>query len=113
MEQNKILLHACCAICSGYPIKLLKEMGYEPVVFFCNPNLDSKEEFNRRLDAQKELCSHYKVDLIIDEYRPEVYLDYIKGLENEPERGSRCSICFHMRLKKVMEYALKNNYNIY
>lgn len=105
MEQNKILLHACCAICSGYPIKLLKEMGYEPVVFFCNPNLDSKEEFNRRLDAQKELCSHYKVDLIIDEYRPEVYLDYIKGLENEPERGKRCDKCIELRLLKTAQKA--------
>ena len=50
MVQNiskKILLHACCAICSGYPISLLKEMGYSPVVYFCNPNLDTKEEFDR------------------------------------------------------------------
>ena len=48
MEQknNKILIHACCGICSGYPISLLKEMGYEPVVYFCNPNLDTKEEFD-------------------------------------------------------------------
>ena len=48
-NENKILLHACCAICSGYPITLLKEMGYSVVVYFCNPNLDTEEEFLRRL----------------------------------------------------------------
>ena len=69
MEQrkNKILLHACCAICSGYPISLLKEMGYEPLVYFYNPNIDSKEEFERRLNAQKILCNYHNVELIVEE----------------------------------------------
>ena len=62
MEQNenKILIHACCGICSGYPISLLKDMGYVPVVYYCNPNLDTKEEFERRLDAQKKVCEYLK-----------------------------------------------------
>ena len=105
MVQNKILLHACCAICSGYPIELLKNMGYEPIVFFCNPNLDSIDEFNRRLDAQKKLCLYYKVDLIIEEYQPEEYLDYIKGFENEPEKGKRCDKCIELRLLKTAKKA--------
>lgn len=105
MVQNKILLHACCAICSGYPIELLKEMGIEPVVYFCNPNLDSEEEFNRRLEAQKKLCSYYKVDLIIEEYQPKEYLDYIKGFENEPEKGKRCDKCIELRLLKTAQKA--------
>ena len=52
-KNKKILLHACCAICSGYPISLLKDLGYSPVVYFCNPNIDTEGEFNRRLEAQK------------------------------------------------------------
>ena len=57
MEQkkdNKILIHACCGICSGYPISMLKEMRYEPVVYFCNPNLDTKEEFETFMSQLKE-----------------------------------------------------------
>ena len=45
-NENKVLLHACCGICSGYPISLLKEMGYSPIVYFCNPNLDTEEEWS-------------------------------------------------------------------
>ena len=86
-KNNKILIHACCGICSGYPISLLKEMGYEPVVYFCNPNLDTKEEFERRLEAQKIVCMYHWVDLIIEEYRHEDFLRVANGLENEPERG--------------------------
>ena len=107
MEQNKnkILLHACCAICSGYPIMLLKEMGYLPVVYFCNPNLDSEEEFNKRLDAQKKLCDHLDVEFIIEKYAPQEYLEAVVGLENEPERGLRCDRCIDLRLKKTAEKA--------
>ena len=107
MEQknNKILIHACCGICSGYPISLLKEMGYEPVVYFCNPNLDTKEEFERRLEAQKIVCMYHWVDLIIEEYRHEDFLRVANGLENEPERGRRCDECIRLRLKKTVEKA--------
>ena len=81
MEQNenKILLHACCAICSGYPIAFLKEMGYSPVVYFYNPNLDTLEEFNKRLEAQKTVCDYHNVELIIEPYYAQEYLDYVKG----------------------------------
>ena len=108
MEQknnNKILIHACCGICSGYPIALLKEMGYEPVVYFCNPNLDTKEEFDRRLDAQKTVCAFHNVELIVDEYKHQDFLSYVSGLENEPEKGRRCDKCIELRLKQASSKA--------
>ena len=111
MEQNKkdsgnkILLHACCGICSGYPIGLLKEMGFEPVVYFCNPNLDTEEEFEKRLKAQKTVCMYHWVDLIIEKYNHKEFLETVKGLENEPERGLRCDECIKLRLKKTVQKA--------
>ncbi|MBD9222339.1 hypothetical protein EGQ24_02630 [bacterium] len=108
MEQNlenKILIHACCGICSGYPISLLKEMGYSPVVYFCNPNLDTEEEFDKRLDAQKIVCMYHWVDLVIEDYKHEEYLETVKGLENEPERGKRCVECIRLRLRQTAEKA--------
>ena len=100
-ENKKILLHACCGICSGYPIQLLKDLGYKPVVYFCNPNLDTKEEFNRRLQAQMEVCQHFNVELIIEPYSHEEYLSTIKGFESEPEKGKRCDKCIELRLHKT------------
>ena len=73
-------------------------MGYEPVVYFCNPNLDTKDEFLRRLEAQKIVCMYHWVNLIVEEYDHEKYLDVVKGLENEPERGRRCDACIKLRL---------------
>ena len=106
-KDNKILLHACCGICSGYPIALLKELGYEPVVYFCNPNLDTKDEFERRLEAEKAVCLHHLVDLTVESYSHDEFLAYVSGLENEPEKGKRCDKCIELRLKKTAEKAIE------
>ncbi len=100
-NENKILIHACCGICSGYPIGLLKEMGYRPVVYFCNPNLDTKDEYDRRLNAQKTVCKYHNVELIAEEYNHQDFLDIAKGLEAEPEKGKRCDKCIELRLRQA------------
>ena len=68
MQNNKVLIHACCGICSAYPILQLREMGYEPVVYFYNPNIYPETEYQKRLEAEKTLCEYHKCELIIDEY---------------------------------------------
>lgn len=103
--KEKILLHSCCAICSAYPIERLKELGYEPVVYFYNPNIYPLEEYNKRMVAQKELCEFEKVELIVGEYDFENFSDFVKGLENEPEKGLRCDKCFELRLNKTFQKA--------
>ena len=108
-SSKKILLHACCAICSGYPISTLQDMGYSVVVYFYNPNIYPLEEYERRLEAQKTLCEHFGCELIIGEYEPEIYEEYVKGFENEPEKGLRCDKCFKLRLQKTAELAKKLN----
>lgn len=104
-QENKILIHACCGICSGYPISLLKELGYSPVVYFYNPNIDTKEEFEKRLEAQKIVCMYHWVDLIVEEYNHNEFLEQIRGLEQAPERGVRCIECIKLRLNKTAQKA--------
>lgn len=106
-KESKILLHACCGICSGYPIFLLKEMGYLPIVYFCNPNLDSIEEFNKRLEAQKIVCRYFNVDLIVEPYNEQTFLNCAKGLEEEPEKGKRCIECIKLRLDMTARKAIE------
>ena len=103
--NKKILLHACCGICCAYPISLLKEMGYDVVVYFYNPNIYPLEEYIKRLEAQKTLCAHFNCELIIAPYEPDEYYNYVKGYENEPERGKRCDKCFELRLSKSAKLA--------
>ncbi len=104
-SAKKILLHACCGICSGYPISYLKDIGYEVVVYFYNPNIFPEQEYNKRLEAEKKLCRHFGCELIVEDYEPQVFYDCVKGLENEPEKGLRCDKCFELRLMKSAKKA--------
>ena len=107
MEQkkDKIVLHACCGICSGYPVSSLIDAGYQVVVYFYNPNIYPAEEYQKRLDAERTLCKHFGCELIEAEYNPQEFYEVAKGLEKEPERGKRCDKCFELRLKKTAEFA--------
>lgn len=107
--SNKILLHACCAICAGYPIELLKSLGFEPIVFFSNDNIDTLTEFDIRKEALVFLCNNLGVDYIIDDYEHGVYLQRILGQENEPEKGLRCETCINLRLEKTAKKAVELN----
>lgn len=60
---------------------------------------------------QKTLCNHFGCELIVGEYEPEVYYEYVKGLENEPEKGARCDKCFELRLEKSAKFARKLGIN--
>ena len=104
-SENKILLHACCAICSGYPITLLKDMGYQVVVYFYNPNIYPQSEYQKRLEAQRTLCIYLDCELIEEEYTPQDFYKVAKGLEQEPEKGKRCDRCFELRLLKTAKLA--------
>lgn len=112
-DEKKILLHACCGICSADSIRQLKELGYEPIVYFFNPNIDTKEEFDRRLEAQKTVCDYYNVELIVEPYCPSEFISVVKGYENEPERGKRCTLCFKLRLLKSAYKAKELGLNYY
>ena len=96
--MDKVLLHACCATCSAYPIEKLREMGYEPVLYFFNPNIYPPEEFDKRLNELIKYANKKNVELIIDKQDATGWYHCIMGLENEPERGKRCARCFEYRM---------------
>ena len=105
----KLLLHCCCAVCASYPFLQLKEMGYDIVLYFYNPNIFPSAEYQRRLDELKKLSKKYDAKLIIEETSHDYWLNLVKGFEKEPEKGARCSICFKERLRKAVLCAKKEN----
>lgn len=110
-NKPKILIHTCCAICSGYPISYLKDLGYEVCAYFYNPNIYPLEEYQKRLEAQKILCKYHNVKLVVPDYNDSEYFDYVKGLEKEPEKGLRCDKCFELRLEQTAKYASLNGFD--
>ena len=112
MMKEKILLHACCAVCMAYPVELLKE-NYEPVVFFYNPNIYPEEEYLRRRDELISYCECKNYKYIIGEYDTEKWKSYIAGLEKEPEKGLRCNKCFDFRLLAAAQKAVEEGIKIF
>lgn len=107
----KFLLLSCCAPCSCAVIEKMAQDKADFAVVFYNPNIRPYAEYEKRRDENLRLCQKYNVPFIALEYDNERWCALTKGLENEPERGRRCDICFEMRLKRVMEYAKENNFD--
>ena len=105
--MQPVLLHACCAVCVLYPVEKLISSGYNPIIYFCNPNIYPKEEYRRRLNELKNFCDEKNIELILEEPPHSDWNMYIQGLENEPERGLRCEKCFEYRLQKTAIQAIK------
>ena len=103
--MDKLLLLSCCAPCSVGVITDLAQQGQDFAVMFFNPNIRPREEYLRRLDENKRVCAELNVPFIEGDYVPELWQQATKGLENEPEKGRRCDVCFYLRLKKGAEYA--------
>ena len=118
VEQNKkkILLHVCCAPCSSHVLQLLEE-EYNITVFFYNPNITAEEEYIKRIEELKRFVAvaPFTKDVIIEEgkYEPDEFFVMSEGLENEPERGSRCYKCYEMRMRETALYAKEKGYDIF
>lgn len=106
----RFLLLSCCAPCSCAMIEKLALENADFTVVFYNPNIRPFDEYNKRCAENKRLCEQYNVPFVELEYDNQHWCELIKGLEKEPERGKRCDICFEMRLKRVMKYALANGF---
>ena len=103
---NKIILHACCAVCATYPIALLKKEGYYPIIYFDNPNIYPYEEYKIRKNELIKYCKKYNLEYYQNDYANEKWENFVKGFENEPEKGLRCQKCFYFRLKNTANFAI-------
>ena len=105
MGEKTVLLHTCCAPCSSAIIEAMIQNGITPVIYYCNPNIYPLEEY----EIRKNECTRYAQSLgleIIDaDYDHGRWLEAVRGLEGEPERGGRCLKCFKLRLLRTAEYA--------
>ncbi|MBR5598430.1 MAG: epoxyqueuosine reductase QueH [Alphaproteobacteria bacterium] len=103
--KKKLFLVSCCAPCAVAVIEKLNNEGRDFKVIFFNPNIHPEEEYIKRRDEQKAVCEKFGVEFIELLYEPKGWFESIRGLEDEEERGKRCSVCFYYRIKKVMEFA--------
>ena len=116
-----MLLHSCCAPCSGAVLECLLENGVRPVVFFSNSNIVPREEYELRLSELRRYCAELDVPVVDDEYDHEAWLDFVLGergskeaaaLAQAPERGERCLRCFKFRLLRAARYASEHGLEV-
>lgn len=108
--KPKLMLHACCACCASYVLEYLNG-HFEIYLLFYNPNITSYDEYDYRYSELKRLVSEMglsqKVTIVDSAYSPDEFLNSVKGLENEPEGGARCAVCFKNRLKETAKKAVE------
>ncbi len=115
----KLFLHSCCAPCSSYVLEYLKQY-FKITVFYYNPNISFETEYQKRVIEQKRLIDEYnkqnngyKIDIVEGDYKPQEFYDIAKGLENCPEGGERCFLCYALRLRKTAELAVKKGFDYF
>jgi predicted adenine nucleotide alpha hydrolase (AANH) superfamily ATPase len=105
-----LLLHTCCAPCSAAIIEYLLEQEIRPVLFFFNPNIYPWEEYELRKNELSKYAHLLSLEMIDGDYDHKLWLDAVKSMENEPERGLRCSQCFKMRLYATAQLASQKGF---
>lgn len=118
-EKNitpNLLLHSCCGPCSSYVIEYLNEY-FNITILYYNPNISPYEEYLKRKEEQIKLINSIetknKINIIDCDYDNDIYEEKIKGLEKEPEKGKRCTVCFDLRLDYTAKKAKTLNYNYF
>jgi len=105
-------MHSCCAPCSVEVIEAIQASGIELTVYFYNPNIHPRDEYDLRKNESKRFCTAHKIAFVDDDYNAEDWFERVKGLESEPERGLRCTVCFDMRLERTAWYAHEHNFSL-
>ncbi len=103
----RIVLHICCGVCAAGVVERLVSEGHEVLGLFYNPNIHPAEEYARRLEVAQQVAKELNFPLVAAPYTSEEWFEETKGLEDEPEGGKRCAVCFRLRLKKTYLYLLE------
>lgn len=128
---KRLFLHSCCAPCSSYVLEYLR-MYFRITVFYYNPNISFAAEYQKRVAEQKRLINVYNafayhdnasagnaretgyaIDIVEGDYEPQRFYDMAKGLEDCPEGGERCFLCYELRLRRTAELAKAGGYDYF
>lgn len=118
LEPPTLLLHSCCAPCSSYVLKYLREY-FSITVFYYNPNISERTEYRKRVEEQIKLIEIYntqpgnQIHIIDGDYEPKVFFDITREYRDCKEGGERCFLCYELRLKKTAQLAKEGKYSYF
>jgi len=109
---KKVLLHSCCAPCSGEVMEAMLASGVDYTIFFYNPNIHPLKEYLLRKDENVRFAEAHGVPFVDADYDKENWFARARGMEWEPERGIRCTMCFDMRFERTALYAHEHGFPV-
>jgi predicted adenine nucleotide alpha hydrolase (AANH) superfamily ATPase len=109
---DRLLLHSCCAPCSGEVMEAIQASGINYSIFFYNPNIHPKREYELRKEENISFAEQHDIEFIDADYDTDNWFERVKGLEMEPERGERCTKCFDMRFERTALYAQEHDFPV-
>lgn len=101
--METVLLHSCCAPCSAAIIEWMLKNDITPVVYYYNPNIFPRDEYEKRKGEITRYCEKLGIRVIDGDWEHDLWRERVRGLELEPERGARCQCCFDLRLEKAAQ----------
>ncbi len=110
---TNLLLHSCCAPCSGEIMERLIASNIDFTIFFYNPNIHPLKEYLLRKDENIRFAEKHQISFVDADYDPDEWFKRAKGMENEPERGVRCTMCFDMRFERTALYAFEHDFTLF
>jgi predicted adenine nucleotide alpha hydrolase (AANH) superfamily ATPase len=110
--HKKVLLHSCCAPCSGEVMEAMTASGIDYTIFFYNPNIHPKREYEIRKNENVRFAQAHGIAFIDADYDADNWMARARGLEWEPERGARCTMCFDMRFQRTALYAHEHGFPV-
>lgn len=115
-EAPTLFLHSCCAPCSSYVLEYLSEF-FRITVFYYNPNIYPAEEYEKRVEEQKNLIerlpSVYPIEFVEGAYDKERFYEMARGLEQVSEGGERCFRCYELRLRETARLAAERGFDYF
>lgn len=110
--KKHLLLHSCCAPCSGEVMEAMLVSGIKYTIFFYNPNIHPRPEYELRKNENLRFAEKHNVPFIDADYDKDNWFARAKGMEMEPERGIRCTMCFDMRFERTALYAHEHGFDV-
>jgi len=120
-KGKRLFLHSCCAPCSSYVLEYLSTF-FEITVFYYNPNITFQTEYDKRVEEQKRLIGafneknkavNYPIHFVEGSYEPDRFFAMARGMEDMPEGGERCFLCYEMRLREAAEHAKAGQFDYF
>jgi len=112
-NARRVLLHSCCAPCVGEVMEAMIAAGIELTIFFYNPNIHPRREYELRKDENIRFARERGIAFIDADYDTDYWFARTRGMEWEPERGKRCTSCFDMRFERTALYAHEHGYPVF